>query len=73
MDELPGNAYKKVKLDCRRPGILRCDWFNKILDRVDMLLSLVSYDDLHDLQFLRSPGQELKMGGQAEYRFKENK
>ena len=34
LDELPPGTYKKTNVECRRKGILKCDWFNKIIDKV---------------------------------------
>ena len=56
VDELPVNAYKKIKVESRRKGILRCDWFNKILDRVLIGFIAVSHDDIHGVQLLRGAG-----------------
>lgn len=72
VDELPPTAYRKVKVNCRRKGILRCDWFNKILDRVAAAFTLVSHDDLYDLQLRVASRQDGEMGGPPQRRPQEN-
>ena len=41
LDELPPGTFKKLTVECRRKGILKCDWFNKIIDKSPMMIFMV--------------------------------
>lgn len=49
MEEVPSDTFKKEKLVEERKGIIRKDWFNKILNKVLSWSKIVSGDDSNDV------------------------
>jgi hypothetical protein len=41
VDEVPADTYKKISYDTIKKGIIRIDWFSKILDKAPEMIVMV--------------------------------